>query len=41
MDTIIELLKIPKALTVQFLGVFARFEYALKRAGLGTEMAPG
>lgn len=33
MDTIIEQFHIPKELTVEFLGTFARFEYALKRAG--------
>lgn len=31
--SIIELLNVPKELTLEFLGVFARFEYALKRAG--------
>jgi hypothetical protein len=33
MGAIIELLHIPRDLTVEFIGVFARFEYALKRAG--------
>jgi len=33
LDTIIEQFHIPKELTVEFLGTFARFEYALKRAG--------
>jgi len=33
MATIIELFRISKELTVEFLGTFARFEYALKRAG--------
>src|ERR1035437_8207413 len=33
MQSIIELFHIPQDLTVEFLGSFARFEYALKRAG--------
>lgn len=33
MATIIEQFHIPKELTVEFMGTFARFEYALKRAG--------
>ena len=33
MQPIIELFHIPNELTVEFLGTFARFEYALKRAG--------
>jgi hypothetical protein len=39
MTPIIELLLIPQDLTVEFLGTFARLEYALKRAGyvLGDE----
>jgi hypothetical protein len=39
MKPIIELFHIPNELTVEFLGTFARFEYALKRAGyvLGDE----
>jgi hypothetical protein len=38
-SSIIELLNVPKELTLEFLGTFARFEYALKRAGyvLGNE----
>jgi hypothetical protein len=33
MAAIVELFRIPKDLTVEFLGTFARFEYALKRSG--------
>jgi len=36
MSTIIELFHVPPELTVDFLGTFARFEYALKRAGYAT-----
>ena len=32
-SSIIDLLDVPKELTLEFLGTFARFEYALKRAG--------
>jgi hypothetical protein len=31
--SIVELINVPKELTLEFLGTFARFEYALKRAG--------
>ena len=36
MTALIEQFQIPKELTIDFLGTFARFEYALKRAGYVT-----
>jgi hypothetical protein len=33
MAAIIEQFHIPKDLTIEFIGTFARFEYALKRSG--------